>query len=44
MGFNLSAWALRNRQIVLFLMLLLAIVGALSYLSLIHISEPTRPY
>ncbi len=31
MGFNLSAWALRNRQIVLFLMLVLAIVGGLSY-------------
>ncbi len=29
MRFNLSEWALRNRQIVLFLMLLLAIVGAL---------------
>lgn len=34
MGFNLSEWALRNRQIVLFLMLLLAIVGALSYTKL----------
>ena len=34
MGFNLSAWALRNRQIVLFLMLLLAIVGGLSYTKL----------
>lgn len=31
MGFNLSAWALRNRQIVLFLMILLAAIGAMSY-------------
>ena len=29
MGFNLSAWALRNRQIVLFLMILLAAIGAM---------------
>jgi len=31
MRFNLSAWALQNRQIVVYLMLLLALVGALSY-------------
>ena len=37
MSFNLSAWALQNRQIVLYLMILLGAVGALSYLSLIHI-------
>lgn len=40
MGFNLSAWALRNRQIVLFLMLLLAIVGALSYNKLGQSEDP----
>ncbi|MCX4218111.1 efflux RND transporter permease subunit [Pseudomonas sp. MCal1] len=40
MGFNLSAWALRNRQIVLFLMLLLAIVGALSYTKLGQSEDP----
>jgi multidrug efflux pump len=34
MGFNLSAWALRNRQIVLFLMILLAAIGAMSYTKL----------
>src|SRR3989344_2438994 len=34
MSFNLSELALRNRQIVLFLMLLLAIVGAISYTKL----------
>ena len=34
MGFNLSEWALRNRQIVLFLMILLAVVGTLSYTKL----------
>ncbi|MEE1922198.1 efflux RND transporter permease subunit [Pseudomonas sp. 148P] len=40
MGFNLSAWALRNRSIVLFLMLLLAIVGALSYTKLGQSEDP----
>lgn len=40
MGFNLSAWALRNRQIVLFLMLLLATVGALSYTKLGQSEDP----
>jgi len=40
MRFNLSEWALRNRQIVLFLMLLLAIVGALSYTKLGQSEDP----
>jgi len=40
MGFNLSAWALRNRQIVLFLMTLLAVVGALSYTKLGQSEDP----
>ncbi len=40
MSFNLSAWALRNRQIVLFLMLLLALVGALSYTKLGQSEDP----
>ncbi|RWU25240.1 multidrug transporter AcrB [Pseudomonas alkylphenolica] len=40
MGFNLSAWALRNRQIVLFLMILLAVVGALSYTKLGQSEDP----
>ena len=40
MGFNLSAWALRNRQIVLFLMLLLAIVGGLSCTKLGQSEDP----
>ena len=40
MGFNLSAWALRNRQIVLFLMLLLAIVGGVSYTKLGQSEDP----
>ena len=40
MGFNLSAWALRNRQIVLFLMLLVAVVGALSYTRLGQSEDP----
>ena len=40
MGFNLSAWALRNRQIVLFLMLLLAIVGGISYTKLGQSEDP----
>ena len=42
MGFNLSEWALRNRQIVLFLMLLLAVVGALSYTCLLYTSPSPR--
>ena len=47
MRFNLSEWALRNRQIVLFLMLLLAIVGALSYTSSARVKtrrSPSRPW
>ncbi|MFP3517332.1 efflux RND transporter permease subunit [Pseudomonas sp. SIMBA_077] len=40
MGFNLSAWALRNRQIVLFLMLLVAVVGAFSYTKLGQSEDP----
>ena len=42
MRFNVSEWALRNRQIVLFLMLLLAIVGALSYTCLLDTSPSPR--
>ncbi|MBK3867954.1 AcrB/AcrD/AcrF family protein [Pseudomonas stutzeri] len=40
MRFNLSAWALQNRQIVVYLMLLLAIVGALSYSNLGQSEDP----
>ena len=40
MSFNLSAWALRNRQIVLFLMLLLAMAGARSYTQLGQSEDP----
>lgn len=40
MRFNVSEWALRNRQIVLFLLLLLAIVGALSYTKLGQSEDP----
>ncbi|MGE8498413.1 MAG: efflux RND transporter permease subunit [Pseudomonas sp.] len=40
MDFNLSAWALRNRQIVLYIMLLLAVVGALSYSKLGQSEDP----
>jgi len=40
MGFNLSAWALRNRQIVLFLMILLAAIGAMSYSKLGQSEDP----
>lgn len=40
MRFNLSAWALGNRQIVIFLMLLMAIVGALSYSKLGQSEDP----
>ncbi|MNF31496.1 Nickel and cobalt resistance protein CnrA [compost metagenome] len=40
MDFNLSAWALRNRQIVLYIMLLLAVVGAMSYTKLGQSEDP----
>lgn len=40
MSFNLSAWALQNRQIVLYLMLLLGAVGALSYSKLGQSEDP----
>ncbi|WP_369958900.1 efflux RND transporter permease subunit [Pseudomonas benzenivorans] len=40
MGFNLSAWALHNRQIVLYIMLLLAIVGGISYTKLGQSEDP----
>ncbi|MFZ3202736.1 MAG: efflux RND transporter permease subunit [Pseudomonas sp.] len=40
MDFNLSAWALRNRQIVLYVMLLLAVVGGLSYTKLGQSEDP----
>ncbi|WP_028239926.1 efflux RND transporter permease subunit [Stutzerimonas azotifigens] len=40
MKFNLSAWALHNRQIVLYAMLLLAVVGALSYGELGQSEDP----
>ncbi|QTF55579.1 efflux RND transporter permease subunit [Stutzerimonas frequens] len=40
MRFNLSAWALQNRQIVVYLMLLLALVGALSYSNLGQSEDP----
>ncbi|PWU29464.1 multidrug transporter AcrB [Pseudomonas sp. RW407] len=40
MRFNLSAWALQNRPIVLFLMLLLGIAGVLSYTQLGQSEDP----
>ncbi|HXQ99221.1 MAG TPA: efflux RND transporter permease subunit [Pseudomonas sp.] len=40
MRFNLSEWALRNRQMVLYLMILLAVVGALSYTKLGQSEDP----
>jgi multidrug efflux pump len=40
MRFNLSAWALGNRQIVIYLMLLIAVVGALSYSKLGQSEDP----
>ncbi|WAB92601.1 efflux RND transporter permease subunit [Pseudomonas citronellolis] len=40
MRFNLSAWALQNRAVVLFLMLLLGIAGALSYTKLGQSEDP----
>ncbi|QGZ31976.1 efflux RND transporter permease subunit [Stutzerimonas stutzeri] len=40
MRFNLSAWALGNRQIVIYLMLLMGVVGALSYSKLGQSEDP----
>ncbi len=40
MNFNLSAWALRNRQLVLYFMILLGIIGALSYKKLGQSEDP----
>jgi multidrug efflux pump len=40
MRFNLSEWALHNRQMVLYLMILLAVVGALSYTKLGQSEDP----
>ena len=40
MRFNLSEWALGNRQLVLFMMLLLGVVGALSYTKLGQSEDP----
>jgi multidrug efflux pump len=40
MNFNLSEWALKNKQIVLYFMLLLAIVGTLSYSKLGQSEDP----
>ncbi|HLT04495.1 MAG TPA: efflux RND transporter permease subunit, partial [Pseudomonas sp.] len=40
MKFNLSAWALQNRSIVLYLMILLGVVGALSYTKLGQSEDP----
>ena len=38
--FNLSAWALRNRGLVLYAMIVLALVGAWSYLQLGQSEDP----
>lgn len=40
MSFNLSEWALRNRSIVRYLMLVLAVIGALSYTQLGQSEDP----
>ncbi|HRO26713.1 MAG TPA: efflux RND transporter permease subunit [Luteimonas sp.] len=40
MRFNLSVWALRNRSLVLYAMLVVAVAGALSYLQLGRSEDP----
>ncbi len=40
MRFNLSAWALNNRPLVLFSMILLALIGSMSYSSLGQSEDP----
>ena len=39
-NFNLSAWSLRNRGLVLYAMLVLAFVGVFSYLHLGQSEDP----
>ena len=40
MSFNLSEWALKNRALVLYAMLLLGVMGAISYGSLGQSEDP----
>lgn len=40
MRFNLSAWALNNRPLVLFAMMMLAIIGVMSYANLGQSEDP----
>ncbi|MFG0379445.1 efflux RND transporter permease subunit [Pseudomonas sp. zbq_18] len=40
MSFNLSEWALRNRSIVRYMMIVLAVIGALSYTKLGQSEDP----
>ena len=40
MSFNLSSWALRNRQLVLYFMLIIAVAGVLSYGQLGQSEDP----
>ena len=39
-GFNLSAWALRHQSLVRYLMVMLALAGAISYNSLGRSEDP----
>lgn len=40
MNYNLSEWALKNKGLVLYLMLLLGIVGVVSYSKLAQSEDP----
>lgn len=40
MGFNLSEWALHNRPLVLYAMILLGLLGAVSYTQLGQSEDP----
>lgn len=40
MNFNLSEWALKNRQLVLYFMILLGVIGAISYTKLGQSEDP----
>ena len=40
MSFNLSEWALRNRSVVRYFMIVLAVIGALSYTKLGQSEDP----
>ena len=39
-GFNLSEWSIRNRPVVIYLMIMIVVAGALSFLNLGRAEDP----